>query len=122
MSKLRIYDLKIRDFNSKEFNDVLRLQILTYNLQEQGTDAAFITVERTPEALEADAAAKKLLETEGEKAFPCIVYNDEILWKGSFPSDAALLHHMHTKIEYIKDPASTIELTCESCGKCGGKS
>ncbi len=122
MSKLRIYDLKIRDYNSTEFQDVLRLQILAYNLQEQGTDAKFVTVERNPELFESDPIVVKLMHEEGEKAFPCIVYNDELLWKGSFPSDAALLYHMDTKIEYIKDPASTIELTCESCGRCGGKS
>ncbi len=122
MSKLRIYDLNIRDFNSSEFQDVLRLQILTYNLSEQGTDAKFVTVERTPEEFNTDDTAVKLLQEEGEKAFPCVIYNDELLWKGSFPSDTALLYHMKTKIEYIKDPASTIELTCESCGRCGGKS
>jgi hypothetical protein len=119
MKKIRIYDIDKHVFGSDTFTDVLRLQILTSNLRDQGVDAQIVNRASQPEAFMAEEDVVRLFEAEGAAAFPCMTVDGLISWAGSYPANEQVLCEAEVQLDFC---GSGDDNPCASCGRCSGRS
>ncbi len=118
MNKIAIYDVKKRDFDSDEFKEVLRIQILLSGLNGKGAEIDFINKVREPALFDSIPVVKALFDSEGPKAFPCMTVNGEVVLKGRYPSDDKVREALGVTFDMYELNCS--DSGCEACGKCGG--